>query len=89
MLLRYARGLRTAATLGIAAFGPLAVLSSLIVVATAWSGVPGWVAFAALVTVPTTFFAVGLYLAVELSERYQGRTPSVGPAEPEPHDTSG
>lgn len=69
MLRRYGPELRSLATFGIAVFGPLAVISFLLVLVTAIGGVHGLVGLAAAISIPMTVLAITLYLAVDIVER--------------------
>ena len=69
MLSRYGSELKSVATLGIAVFGPLALISFLLVVITAIGGVNGLAGLVAVISIPMAFLAVTVYLAVDLTER--------------------
>ena len=70
MLRRNGPELRSLATFGIAIFGPLALISFLLVLVTSVGGVLGIVGAAAVITIPLAVFAITLYLAVDLTGRY-------------------
>lgn len=71
MLARYARELRSVTTFGIAIFGPLSLVSFLIVLVTSVGGVPPLVLASAVLTIPLLVLSVAVYVAVDLTERYQ------------------
>ena len=81
MLRRYGPELRSLATLGIAVFGPLALISFLFMVVTSIGGVSGFAAFAAVTSIPMAVLAVTLYLAVDLAERYSPGRSDGAPAD--------
>lgn len=70
MLRRFGPELRSIATFGIAIFGPIALVSFLLVVVTSVGGVPGIVGTAAVLSIPLAVLAITLYIAVDLTERY-------------------
>lgn len=70
MLHRYGPELRSVATFGIAVFGPLALISFLLVIVTAIGGVHGLAGLLAVISIPMTVLSVVLYLAVDVSERH-------------------
>ena len=89
MLRRHGRELRSVATFGIAIFGPLALISFLLVVVTSIGGVHGLVGTIAVISIPMAVLATTLYLAVDLAERYSPPTHDGAPGDDGGSETIG
>jgi lipopolysaccharide export LptBFGC system permease protein LptF len=81
MLRRYGPELKSLATVGMAVFGPLALISLLFVLVSSIGRVNGLAAFVAVISVPMAILAVTLYLAVDLGERYSTGERAGAPAD--------